>query len=149
MRRLTICSCLVLLFAVKLPAQNDEAAIRALVQKYLDTREHGDARTLETLFTASVDQLVSSGEWRSGRDAVVRGTLGSSKATGGQRSITIEKIRNIAPNVVLADGRYELSGLSGGATRKMWSTFILVHEKDGWRIAAIRNMLPAAPAPAK
>jgi hypothetical protein len=27
----------------------------------------------------------------------------------------------------------------------MWSTFVMVKEADGWKIAAIRNMLPAAP----
>jgi len=42
----------------------DEAAVRAIVQKYMDARDHQDARALEALFTADADQLVSSGEWR-------------------------------------------------------------------------------------
>ena len=37
-----------------------------------------------------------------------------------------------------------------GGDRRMWSTFVMVRESGGWRIAAIRNMLPAPPvAPAK
>jgi hypothetical protein len=28
----------------------------------------------------------------------------------------------------------------------MWSAFVMARTKDGWRIAAIRNMLPAPPA---
>jgi hypothetical protein len=28
----------------------------------------------------------------------------------------------------------------------MWTTFLLVRTSGRWRIAAIRNMLPAAPA---
>jgi hypothetical protein len=28
----------------------------------------------------------------------------------------------------------------------MWSTFVMTREGGGWRIAAIRNMLPAPPA---
>jgi hypothetical protein len=48
--------------------------------------------------------------------------------------------------VVVADGRYELSALAGGETRKMWSTFVLVEENGKWKIAAIRNMLPAKAA---
>jgi len=51
--------------------------------------------------------------------------------------------------VALADGRYELTGLAGGATRSMWTSLVLTRGTDGWRIAAIRNMLPAAPAPSK
>lgn len=127
----------------------DEAAIRGVVRKYLDAREQRNAQEVESLFTSDADQLVSSGEWRKGRDAVVRGTLASSQRTGGKRTITLDAIRFIGPDIAIADGRYELTDLSGGRTRKMWSTFVLKHGSDGWRIAAIRNMLPATPAPSK
>ena len=131
------------------PSRTDETAIRELVAKYVDAREHPDPKAIEALFTAEADQLVSSGEWRKGRDAVVHGTVASSQKEGGHRSITLESIRFIAPDVALADGRYNLSGLAGGETRRMWTTLLLKRTPDGWRIAAIRNMLPAAPAPAK
>ena len=131
-----------------LPAQKpgDDAAIRAVVQKYLDAREQRDPKAVESLFAAEADQLVSSGEWRKGRDAVVKGTLASSDASGGKRTITVESIRYVADGVAVADGRYELAGTNGGQTRKMWSTFVMVRDGNGWRISAIRNMLPAAPA---
>ena len=45
-----------------------------------------------------------------------------------------------------ADGRYDLTGLAGGETRHMWTSIVSVKTAAGWRIAAIRNMLPAAPA---
>lgn len=133
------------------PAANagDEAAIREIVNKYVDAREHKDPKAVEALFTKDADQLVSSGEWRKGRDAVVRGTLASSQRTGGKRTITLESIRIVSPGVALADGRYELTGLAGGSTRSMWTSLVLTHGADGWRIAAIRNMLPAPPAPSK
>ncbi len=101
------------------------------------------------VFTPDADQLVSSGEWRRGRDAVVRGTLASSVSTGGHRSITIQTIRMLSPTVALADGPYELTGLAGAQDRKMWTTFLLTRGSVGWRIAAIRNMLPAKPEPRK
>jgi uncharacterized protein (TIGR02246 family) len=154
MRILLNCSiCLVLgmsLFAQS-PAGSaqDEAAIRGVLRKYLDAREQRNAHEVESLFTSDADQLVSSGEWRKGRDAVVRGTLASSQRTGGKRTITLDAIRFIVPDIAIADARYELTDLSGGRTRKMWSTFVLKRGSDGWRIAAIRNMLPAAPAPSK
>ena len=53
------------------------------------------------------------------------------------------------PDVALADGRYDLSGLAGNKTRRMWTTLLLTRGSSGWRIAAIRNMLPAAPVPSK
>lgn len=131
------------------PTASDETAIREVVQKYMDTRDRQDAAALGALFTADADQLVSSGEWRKGRSEVVRGTLASSQNSGGKRTITVTSVRLIAPGVAIADGRYELSGLAGGATRSMWTTLVLAWSSDGWRIAAIRNMLPAAASPAR
>lgn len=128
---------------------SEEKAIRAIVQKYMDARESQDARAVEALFTADADQLVSSGEWRKGRNDLVQGTLASSRNSAGKRTITLTSIRFLAPAVAIADGRYELAGPAGGNTRKMWTSFVLTRGSDGWRIAAIRNMLPAPPAPAK
>jgi uncharacterized protein (TIGR02246 family) len=124
---------------------NDEAAIREVVSKYVDARERIDPKAVEELFTSDADQLVSSGEWRKGRDAVVRGTMESSRSTGGKRAITVESVRMLTPDVAIADGRYELTGLAGGATRSMWTTLVLKRTEKGWRISAIRNMLPSAP----
>ncbi|MCX6626378.1 MAG: SgcJ/EcaC family oxidoreductase [Candidatus Solibacter sp.] len=128
----------------------DEAAIKDVVARYVDARDRKDARATEALFTADADQLVSSGEWRKGRDAVVRGTMASSESSGGKRTITVETVRFVTPDAALADGRYEIAGLAGAPPRRMWSTFLITRTPDGWRIAAIRNMLPTAPpAPAK
>jgi uncharacterized protein (TIGR02246 family) len=127
----------------------DEAAIKNVVARYVDARDHKDAKATEALFTADADQLVSSGEWRKGRDAVVRDTMASSEASGGKRTITVETVRFLTPDAALADGRYEIAGLAGAAPRRMWSTFLITRTRDGWRIAAIRNMLPAPPASAK
>jgi uncharacterized protein (TIGR02246 family) len=126
-----------------------ETSIREIAQKYMDARERQDARALEALFTADADQLVSSGEWRKGRSDVVRGTLASSQNSGGKRTITVVSVRFLAPDVALADGRYELTGMAGGESRKMWTTLVLTRTADGWHIAAIRNMLPASPPPSK
>ena len=48
--------------------------------------------------------------------------------------------------IAIVDARYELAGQNGSASRKMWSTLIVQRSKQGWQIAAIRNMLPAPPA---
>jgi uncharacterized protein (TIGR02246 family) len=125
----------------------DEAPVREIVQKYMDARDRQDGHALESIFTGDADQLVSSGEWRKGKAEVVRGTLASSRNTGGQRTITVEAVRFLSNDVAIADGRYELTGLAGGETRKMWTTMVLTRTSDSWRIAAIRNMLPAPPVP--
>lgn len=125
----------------------EEAAIRSLVARYVDARDQIDAQAVAGLFTADADQLVSSGEWRKGRDSVVRGTMASSKASSGKRTIAVDSIRFVSGDVAIADGRYEIAASGSTPAHKMWTSIVTVRTADGWRIAAIRNMLPAPPAP--
>jgi uncharacterized protein (TIGR02246 family) len=128
-------------------AVKDEAAIREVVSKYVDAREKRDPKLLEALFTEDADQLTTTGEWRKGRDNVVRGGIASSQANPGSRQIAIETIRFVTPEVALADGRYEISGAQGAPPRRMWTTFVLTRVRpDEWRVTAIRNMAPTDPA---
>ncbi len=137
-------------FGTTRPAQpgteRDQAKIRAVVTEYLQARERRDAQAIGALFLEDADQLTSSGEWRRGREEIVRGTLASSQQSGGQRTITIQTIRFPQPDTAIADGPYELAGGTNDGTRKMWTSFVFVRASGGWKIAAIRNMLPAPPA---
>jgi uncharacterized protein (TIGR02246 family) len=125
-------------------AAADEAAVRAVVARYVDARDKRDPKLLAALFTADADQLVTTGEWRKGRENVVQGGLASSQANPGSRRIVIEVVRFVAPGVALADGRYEISDAQG--VRRMRTTFVVVRGGKVWRIAAIRNMAPTDPA---
>jgi uncharacterized protein (TIGR02246 family) len=118
----------------------DEAAVRDVVRRYVNARELKDPAAIEALFTADADQRTTSGEWRRGRAQIVPGTLESSKRNPGTRNITIQAVRFLAPDVAIADGPYEIAGAAG--TRRMWATLVLKREAGGWRIAAIRNMVP-------
>jgi len=122
---------------------NDESAVRALVAKYLQARESRDLEALQGLFTDDADQLVSSGEWRYGREELLSGMLRSSEQSPGKRSIIVERVRFLTPDVAIADSRYLIKGQAGVPERRMWSTFIAVRTPDGWRLTGIRNMLPA------
>jgi len=119
----------------------DEAAVREVVRQYVEARERRDAAAVGALFTDDADQLTSSGEWRRGRENVVKGSLASSAANTGTRTIAIESVRFPAADVALADGAYTIAG--GATTRNMRTSFVMVRRDGAWRIAAIRNMLPA------
>jgi uncharacterized protein (TIGR02246 family) len=121
----------------------DEAAVRSVVKTYVDARERSDEAAIRALFTDDADQLTSSGEWRKGRENLVKGTLASSKGNPGTRTIAIETVRFPAAGVAIADGRYEIAGGQGAEPRRMWTSFLMVRSGSTWRIAAIRNMLPA------
>ena len=128
---------------------DDDAAIREVVRKYVDAREKRDPNLIAALFTEDADQITTSGEWRRGRDNVVRGGLASSQSNPGARQIAIEAVRFLAPGVAIADGRYEIRGSQAGDQRRMWTTFVLMRGGSGeWRVAAIRNMVPTGSLPA-
>lgn len=124
----------------------DEAAVREVVASYVAARDRGDAAGVAAVFTEHADQLTSSGEWRRGRDELVRGTLASSKTNSGTRTITIKTVRFPAADVAIADGEYVIAATSSAQARRMWTSFVMVRSGGRWRIDAIRNMLPAPPA---
>ena len=120
---------------------SDETAVRELVRRYVNARELKDPAAIGALFTADADQYTTSGEWRRGRGQVVPGTLESSKRNPGTRSITVQAVRFLSPDVAIADGAYEITGTA--STRRIWATIVVKREAGGWRIAAIRNMAPS------
>ena len=123
--------------------QADVAAVKAVVAAYVDAREARDAARLSALFVDDADQLVSSGEWRRGRTAVVEGGLASSARSSGVRTIEVETVRFIADAVAIADGRYEIAASGNVSARRMWTTFVMTKRDGTWRISAIRNMRPS------
>ncbi len=123
--------------------QRRAEAIEDLVARYAAARESRDEAAIRRLFTADADQLVSSGTWRRGRQALVEGMLGSSRRNPGTRTLTVQSVRFPVPGLAVADARYVIRGTQGAEDRRMWSTFVCVRTPDGWRIDAIRNMLPA------
>ncbi len=150
----TLAALLVLLAAVAAPvvvsAQRadraaDEQAVRAVIQAFLDTRERNDAAGLAALLTADVDQRQTSGNLRSGREAVVAGSLATQESTGGRRTISVDSLRFLGPDVAIADGRYDSLGRADGTDRHMLTSMVLRREGGAWKIAAIRNMLPTMP----
>jgi uncharacterized protein (TIGR02246 family) len=123
----------------------DEAAIKAVIKGFIDTREANDAAGLTALLTQDVDQRQTSGNVRSGRDAVVSGSLATTQSTGGRRSIAVDVLRFLGPDVAIADGRYDSVGRTDGTDQRMLTSMVFRREGGAWKIAAIRNMLPTAP----
>ena len=124
-----------------IPDDKQKKDIYSLIDKYSQAREKRDTVLLKGILTTDIDQLVSTGEWRNGMDASVKGMLNSSANNPGTRTLNIEKLRLLNPNNAIVDCKYEIQNAEG-TTRKMWSTFIIVSDKGLWKISAIRNMLP-------
>jgi uncharacterized protein (TIGR02246 family) len=127
-------------------SNGEEPAIRQVVKTYVEARDRADEAAIRALFTDDADQLVSSGEWRRGREEVVKGTLASSKSNTGARTIEVETVRFPGRDTAVADGRYTIAATATAPARHMWTSFVMVRTDGAWKIAAIRNMLPAPAA---
>jgi uncharacterized protein (TIGR02246 family) len=119
------------------------------VASYVAARDLGDPAAVGSLFTPDADQYTTSGEWRRGQTAIVAGTARSSVQNPGERRIRVEAVRIITADVAIVDGPYEIvaEGSHAAATRRMWTSLVLVRQEEGWRITAIRNMRPTAAPP--
>jgi len=151
MRQLVLTGIAMLVGVAPALAQNpnraaDESAIKAVVKAFIDTREANDRAGLTALLTEDVDQRQASGNLRSGRGAVVSGSLETTQSTGGRRTITVDSLRFLGPDVALVDGRYDSIGRSDGTDQRLITAIVLRREGTAWKISAIRNMLPTAPA---
>jgi hypothetical protein len=122
-------------------SSNQKKDIYALIDQYSLAREKRDTVLLKSILTSDVDQLVSSGEWRTGVGEAVKGMLRSSESNAGSRKIIVDRARLLTVTSGVVDARYEIQN-SDGTTRKMWSTFLVLYQGNKWKIAAIRNMLP-------
>ncbi len=123
------------------PKDKQKNDLTSLIDKYSQARENRDTILFKNILSKDVDQLVSSGEWRNGIAASVKGMLTSSATSPGTRLLIVDKIRLFNPHTAIVDCRYEIQN-ADGTMRKMWSTFIAVSDKGTWKISAIRNMLP-------
>jgi uncharacterized protein (TIGR02246 family) len=121
-----------------------EKEIQTLISQYSSARETRDTILLRKILTPEIDQLVSTGEWRNGVQESVTGMLRSSASTPGTRTLQVDKIRMLDSHTAIVDCKYDIQS-GGGTARRMWSTFIVIKERNKWLISAIRNMLPGAP----
>jgi hypothetical protein len=125
-----------------IPSKKQKRDIHFLIEKYSMARANKDTSLLKRILTKDIDQLVSSGTWRKGKEESMKGMLRSSENNPGTRTLKIENIRLLNPLCGVVDARYEIK-YPEGVSRKMWSTFIVVAIEGEWKISGIRNMLPA------
>jgi uncharacterized protein (TIGR02246 family) len=116
----------------------DESAVKALIERYVNARDARDAKAVGALLTADADQYTTAGAWRRGHAQVVAGTAESTKQNPGDRSIDIQSIRFVTPDVAIADGHYNIAG----SEVRRWTTIVLKRDAGVWHISAIRNMAP-------
>ena len=122
-------------------SESQRKDITVLIDQYSLARQSRDTMLLKKILTTDIDQMVSTGEWRSGIGAAVEGMMKSSTSNPGTRTLTIDKIRLVTPTCAIVDCRYKIANANSDPG-KMWSSFIVIRDNGVWKITAIRNMLP-------
>lgn len=129
------------LFSQNKARLNDDEKINILIDQYSKAREMQDTILLKKILTSDIDQLVSTGEWRHGLTSAIKGMLRSTASHTGKSIITIDKIKYLTSFTAIVDTRYDVPN-ADGTIRNMWSCFVVVKDHTGWKISAIRNMMP-------
>ncbi|MGW5310936.1 SgcJ/EcaC family oxidoreductase [Nocardia thailandica] len=126
------------------PTVDDEAAIRALFDRFLAAWTANDAAAFGALFTEDSDYVSYDGTRATGRaahqdnhDRLFRGVLAGSALVG-----EIESVRPVTADVALVHGNASvLMPWRRRLPRRRLSrqTLVLVRTAAGWRISAIHN----------
>ena len=123
-------------------AQEDEQAIRKLMQRFEAAWNRGDAKEIAELWELEGVYTLTSGDLVSGRDALEERfaeALGG-KDKGSRRQISVKRIRFVKPDVAVVDGVFEVTG--GKIPRKSGYTFVASKEDAAWHIA-VWHVFPA------
>jgi hypothetical protein len=125
-------------------SKTDEAAVRALIDRYVNARDRARRKGYRGALHRR-RRPVHDGRRVAARDdqAVVTGTAESTKQNPGDRSIDVQALRFVSPDVAIADGWYNIAG----SAQKRWTTMVFRREAGTWRIAAVRNMTPTGAPP--
>src|SRR3989475_7344459 len=134
----------------------DKAAVRAVIERFIDSWNRHDMRTLAALFTQDADFVDVFGNWFEDRTAIEQ-ALTQRHATVFQNSRFTEKrvaVRFHKPDLAIVHAVIELSGAINRQGQQLPPglgviTSVIEEVRGGWRIIALQNTAVAAPpAPA-
>jgi len=132
---------------------SDEAAVRALLDAFIEGWNAGSGSSLARPFAADAEFTNIMGLKVRGRALIARGhdelfetVFFGTRLTGG-----VESVRFFGPDVAYADGVFELQNADGSPhdmLSRALPAFIAVKEAGAWSIVVFRNMIPFERPPA-
>jgi uncharacterized protein (TIGR02246 family) len=127
----------------------DEQAVRASIDAFVQAYQKGDASAIAALFTEDGEAVAPDEETIQGRQALAEhyGSL-FSENPGDKLETTIEAIKILAPGVAREMGRTQITPSDGGTPVTSRYTAIHVKRDGKWYIASIRQLPDAELTPA-
>jgi len=134
------------------PKPADEKDVRAIGTQFQDAWNKADARMVADLFLTDGDYISSTGRTARGRAEVEKAFAEqwAGLYKGTKIAHTFTSVHFLRPDVAVADGAFEISGMKDAsgkllATRSGLSTIVAVRKGDRWYVAALRGMVPSVP----
>lgn len=126
--------------------QTADVAIRATADAFLAAFNKGDAKAIAALWTAGGTLADERGEILKGRAAIEAEYAAFFKANPGAKlEIAIASIQIAGPGIAIEDGTATCSTAKGPPTASRYSA-VHVKEKDGWRMASVRESSVETPS---
>ncbi len=128
--------------------ESEERLIRKMVAEAVSRFNNGDASVIRELWDQDADYVGVDGTLTTGRAAIEELLGRVLKANSGKvtQNATIERVRFLAPDIVLVDGTWTITGAVDAAGKELPAIkgrgLELVKKKNGhWRFVATREMV--------
>jgi len=140
-----LCVASALAFPAAAQDQTVEAAMDAVVKAIVDGFNAGDAAALTSAYAEDGDVGAPIGMIWKGRSGILEAwtaMLGAYK--GSKMQISRTSLHVVSPNVVVVDGRWELSGgtIAAGHPTAGFITLIVAKQGDAWKVVSSRAKVP-------
>jgi uncharacterized protein (TIGR02246 family) len=148
MRTLVVSALAVLLFAGSgAVARQNDPNLDKLLEQYQMAWNKGDAKGLAALYTQTALRLPPEGPAVSGRAAIEKLFVQNFQGAWKGTKLTLKAVRTqeVAPNVRIQEGTYEVAGGADGPQRGRYMNTV-VREGNDWKLASVA---PVADTPAK
>jgi uncharacterized protein (TIGR02246 family) len=117
----------------------DEQAIRAAAEEYLDALQRGDGQTLAEFWMADGDVVDETGQSRPVRELIAQLTPRSGDEQRPEVKMQETKIRFLSDDVAIEDGISEASDSAGQTAARGRFSAIWVKKDGRWRMASLRE----------
>ena len=129
--------------------QQEEPAIRTLVDAFAQAYNAGDSKTLASLFTADAEIVAEDGSSTQGRNAIEQVFAQVFKEHPKARlKIVVESIRLVSPGLAIEHGTTTATHTPGESAERNRYMVVHVKREGQWRMACARD-LSDEPLPAE
>lgn len=132
--------------AIGITADEAERGARQWFDAFVDGFGRHDASAVAALYAPDADQQISMGSFLRGRSEIesyLTRTFARNPTIRQQMRLTSARL--VGERLIIADGVWEMSGLSDVRPAKGAATYVLSRNGAGWLCIAGRSMVPAPP----